>query len=119
MKAYRINFPDVRFISRVDDETIERTARQELAILVGLPDDPRQAVSVRWMRDRMRLVDGLEASDNHEFLASSDEYQVLRGVIDRDLWGGFNRSALALAEAIENAEEVEVGEQPSLEDAEL
>lgn len=112
MKARKICFPDVTFgISLGNGRIAERSAREQLIGLLSQPDEPGQAVNVKWMRDRIRLVEDLEAGDGAEFVASEDQWKMMVQAVNKSAWLGLSREALALADAVEGAELVTVAEQ--------
>jgi len=106
----KIILPDVTFTLMGEDNKPQSfTAAQQLLIIVSVPPQG-QTMTVPQMRAMLSLVEKLEKAKGRTLLLEDEEHKLLLPAVNAVGWGGFSRQAIALADAVENAEEVKVKE---------
>ena len=90
------------------------SAAQQLLQLASAPSEQGKTFTIDEIRQRLPLVEKLAAAvadDAKELLLEDSEYAILLEAVRTSTWTGVSRAALALVEAVEAAETVEVGEK--------
>ena len=108
----KITLPDITFSVAGRDGTVTSIgAAEQLRLLVSFAPSPNEPLTLDDIRRRLPILDKLEALDGKKkqgLVLEDAEYAVLQAVVAGSVWTGVNRDAIALADAVEGAETVEV-----------
>lgn len=109
----KVVFPKVTFSLKYGDELREGSpAEQLLALLLASPPVNGQAFTIAEMRQRGPIIDKLEAlKGSAPLLLEEAEHTLLAAILENATWGGYNRGAVALGDALRDAEEAQVQEK--------
>ena len=114
MTMRKVVFPDAQFVITDKEGTVHTlSAIEQLTILISLPNKSMGTFSLGEMRLRIPIVEKLDAAartKEAEILFEDAEYTLIQKELELSIWGGVSKSALALADAVENAEVVEIKE---------
>jgi len=117
---YKIVFPDVVFKGppapdSPDGVLVDITPCAELIGLVSaVPPKGQQGFTIKDIRERLKLLDQLEAAKDWVVL-DQPEYVLLRSVVEASVWARVNSSAMRLVDAVDQAEEIDPVEAVSEE----
>jgi hypothetical protein len=108
----KVVFPDVQFGINTDDGYRPMSVAAQLHIIASAPSKPGDVFTIDQIRARLPLVEKLSAlKDATEVLLEESEYTELLQAVQQSTWNGVSPAAVALADAIAEAEIVEVDEK--------
>lgn len=87
-----------------------KAAEQLRLLLMMQPPENTKFFTIEEMRLRIPVIDKLEKAEN-DVLLEDNEHGLLVNLINNATWGGVNRDAVTLADAVVNAQNVEVKEK--------
>lgn len=107
----KITLPDVTFAVPDGDGTRAISAGGQLHIIAAVPSRPGESFTIDQIRARLPLVEKLSMlGDGTVILLEESEYAELLSAVERTTWSGVSLEAVALVDAVRDAETVEVEE---------
>jgi hypothetical protein len=108
----KVVFPDVSFNLRTEEGLQPVSVGEQLHLIAAAPSKPGEAFTIDQIRARLPLVDKLSAlTGERELLLEETEYTELLAAVKQSTWSGVSAAAIALVDAIEAAEVVDVAEK--------